>query len=150
MERVLHPRKFFNKEEESQIIQAIKQAELNTSGEIRVHLAKEIKIGPLKEAVRIFNALKMQRTKQRNGCLILLGLKNKKIAVIGDKGINDIVGESFWDDVVALMTDNFKKGDFSQGLSQAILKIGEKLKQYFPYREDDVNELSDEISKEEI
>jgi uncharacterized membrane protein len=150
MERILHPKKFFSREEESQVIEAIKEAEKMTSGEIRLHFIKEIKKDPLAEAIRIFNLLKMYKTKQRNGCLILLGLKNKKVAVIGDKGINEKVGEGFWDDVIRLMVDDFKTDNYVQGLSQAILKIGEKLKQYFPYTDDDVNELSDEISKDDL
>ena len=150
MERELHPKKFFTKEEESQIIQAIKQAEKTTSGELRIHLARQIKKGPVQEAVRIFKLLGMHKTQQRNGCLVLIGLKSKKVAVIGDKGINDKVGDNFWDDVVQVMISRFKKEEYSQGLAQAILMIGEKLKLYFPYAKDDVNELPDEISKEEL
>lgn len=150
MTRELHPKKFFTKKENSQIIQAIKKAEKATSGELRVHLTRQIKKDPLKEAIRIFKLLGMQKTKQRNGCLILIGLKNKKIVVIGDKGINDVVGNNFWDDVVNVLINNFKKGSYAPGLEQGILMIGEKLKQYFPYATDDVNELSDEVSTEEL
>lgn len=150
MERKLDPKKFFTADEETKIIDAIKQAEKNTSGEIRLHLTREIKKDPMKEAVRIFNHLKMHKTAARNGCLILLGLKSKKIVVIGDKGINEKVGENFWQDVVDIMTENFKKEDYAIGLSSAIIRIGEKLKAFFPYQSDDVNELSDEISKDEI
>lgn len=149
MKRIPHPKKFFTREEEFKIIQAIKEAEKDTSGEIRVHLTKEITKNPLREAVRIFNVLKMHKTKQRNGCLILIGLKNKKIAVIGDKGINAKAGEGFWDDVINLMADNFRKDDYVKGLTQAVLRIGEKLKRYFPYAQDDINELSDELSRED-
>lgn len=150
MERELHPKKFFTKEEDSQIIRAIQKAEKATSGELRIHLIKQIKKDPMREAVRIFKLLGMHKTKQRNGCLILIGLKNKKVVVIGDKGINDIVRNNFWDDVVAVMIEGFKKDKFVEGLERGILMIGEKLKQYFPYATDDVNELSDEISKEEL
>ena len=144
-----HPGKFFTKQEESQIVEAIKKAELSTSGEVRVHLVSQIKKDPIKEAIRLFSTLRMQKTKQRNGCLILIGLKNKKVAIIGDKGINELVGDNYWEDAVKLLVDNFKDEQYVQGLSGAILKIGEKLKQYFPYQSDDVNELPDEISKGE-
>ena len=150
MKRELHPKKFFTKEEESQIIRAIQKAEKATSGELRIHLTKQIKKDPIQEAVRIFKLLKMGKTKQRNGCLILIGLKNKKVAVIGDKGINDVVADNFWDDVVDVIIEDFKKDNYAQGLEQGILMIGEKLKQYFPYATDDVNELPDEISKEDL
>jgi len=150
MERELHPKKFFTKEEDSQIIRAIQKAEKATSGELRIHLTKQIKKDPIKEAIRIFKLLGMHKTKQRNGCLILIGLKNKKVVVIGDKGINDIVGENFWDDVIHAIIEGFKKDSYTEGLEQGILMIGEKLKQYFPYATDDVNELPDEISKEDL
>ena len=150
MGREFHPKKFFLKEEESQIIAAIKEAEKSTSGELRVHFAKQIKRDSIKEAVRIFKILGMQRTKQRNGCLVLIGLKNRKIAIIGDKGINDKVGDDFWDDVVNVITESFKKDRYVEGLVKGILMIGQKLKKYFPYKEEDVNELSDEISKGEL
>lgn len=150
MDRELHPKKFFTKEEDSQIIRAIQKAEKATSGELRVHLTKQIKKDPIKEAIRIFKLLGMHKTKQRNGCLILIGLKNKKVVVIGDKGINDIVGENFWDDVIRAIIAGFKKDSYAEGLEQGILMIGEKLKQYFPYATDDVNELPDEISKEDL
>lgn len=148
MKRKLYPKKFFTPEEEKKIILAIKQAEKTTSGEIRVHLVKGIKKDSFGEAVKIFNTLGMYKTKQRNGCLILIGLRDKKIVVIGDKGINERVGNNFWEDVVSLLADNFKKENYVHGLTEAVIKIGEKLKQYFPYsKKDDVNELPDEISK---
>ncbi|MCK4917367.1 MAG: TPM domain-containing protein [Candidatus Omnitrophica bacterium] len=150
MDRVLHPKKFFNSEEEKKIIEAIQAAEKATSGEIRVHLTKEIKTDPLKEAIRIFKILKMDKTQQSNGCLVLIGLKNKKIVVIGDKGINDLVENNFWDDVINNMVKNFKKQCYVEGLVKSILMIGDKLKKFFPYTADDINELSDTISKENL
>ena len=148
MKRELHPEKFFTKEEEERIINAIKQAEKQTSGEIRVHIAKRILGDPVKAAIKIFEKIGMTNTKERNGVLILIGLKSKKIAVIGDKGIHQKVGEHFWNDVIKIITEEFKKGNFVEGLEKGILKIGEKLKEFFPYKQDDVNELPDEISKD--
>lgn len=150
MERQLHPKKFFTKKEESKIIQAIQEAEKTTSGELRIHLSRQIKRDPIQEAIRIFKLLGMHKTKQRNGCLILIGLKNKKIAVIGDKGINEKAGDNFWEDIVYLMVEKFKEDNYVEGITRAVLMIGEKLKRYFPYMKDDVNELSDEISKEDL
>jgi uncharacterized membrane protein len=146
--RIPDPKKFFTKEEEQQIMSAIQQAEKNSSGEIRVHLAKRSWGDVYKTAVKIFNKLGMYKTKQRNGVLIFICLKTKKFAIIGDKGINDIVGKNFWDDVAEILKTNFKQDKFVKGLTASIILIGEKLKKYFPYTSDDVNELNDEISKE--
>ncbi len=147
MKRIPNPKKFFTKDEEAKIVNAIKEAEKNTSGEIRVHLVKSVKENPIKSAIRVFNMLGMYKTKLRNGCLILIGLKDRKVAIIGDKGINDVVPEGFWDDAVKVITQGFFRGDYAAALAKAILMIGGKLKQYFPYQSDDVNELPDEISK---
>jgi uncharacterized membrane protein len=142
-----NPKNFFNKNEEKAIIQAIKNAELKTSGEIRVHLEKAASKNIMDAAIKKFNKLKMFNTKERNGCLIFIDLKNKRFSIIGDKGINEKVGQNFWDDVAEILKTNFKKELYVDGLVSAISKIGEKLKKFFPYTSDDENELSDEISK---
>ena len=97
----------------------------------------------------IFNRLKMHETQQRNGVLIYLAIHNRKFAILGDEGINKVVEENFWNDVKDLMLSHFKEGRFAEGLEQGIQRCGEKLKTYFPYQSDDVNEIPDEISYED-
>ncbi|HMQ47490.1 MAG TPA: TPM domain-containing protein [Saprospiraceae bacterium] len=138
--------KFFQREEEERMIFAIREAELKTSGEIRVHLEDNCKGEILQEARRVFKKLGMHRTKARNGVLIFLAPDRKAFAIIGDQGIHELVGDAFWQEERDLMQSFFQQGDFTEGICQAIEKVGEKLKQYFPYEEDDKNELSDEIS----
>ena len=139
-------KKFFNEEEKSKILQAIKDAENNTSGEIRLHLDSKCKGDALPQAIKIFQRLKMHKTALRNGTLIFLAVDDKKFAIVGDEGINKIVDETFWDDVRDIMQASFKKNEFAPGIVAAIHRIGEKLKEFFPHQEDDVNELPDEIS----
>ena len=139
-------RMFFSKEEQQKIVAAIKEAELNTSGEIRVHIENRCKGAALERAAEIFYELKMDHTAARNGILFYLAVKDRKFAIIGDEGINRNVEHDFWNDIKDEMTSKFKEGQFTEGLVAGILKCGNKLKQYFPYQEDDVNELSDEIS----
>ncbi len=138
--------KFLSKEEKQQLIQAIKDAELNTSGEIRLHLETRCRGDALERAVRLFEKLKMHKTVQRNGTLIYLAVKDKKLAIFGDEGINEVVPDSFWEEEIEEMRNYFSKGQFAEGLKTGITKVGEKLKEFFPYQEDDVNELSDDIS----
>lgn len=88
----------------------------------------------------------MHETKDRNGVLIYLSVNDRKFAIIGDAGINKVVPEGFWNDIKELMTGHFKKGEFAIGLITGIEKAGEQLRQYFPFQDNDVNELSDEIS----
>jgi uncharacterized membrane protein len=139
-------RTFFSKEEQQKIVAAIKEAELNTSGEIRVHIENHCKKETLERAAEVFYDLKMNQTAARNGILFYLAVKDHKFAVIGDEGINKKVEHDFWNDIKDQMIFNFKENKFADGLVAGILKCGERLKEYFPYQSDDVNELSDEIS----
>ena len=138
-----------SKSETSKIEKAIVEAEKNTSGEIRVHLVRKCLGDPYDEAVKIFEKLKMHETALRNGVLILLSFSDKKLAILGDKGINDKVPKDFWEEIKNEMISHFKIDKFVDGISEGILKSGEQLKKYFPYKDDDINELSNEVTFEE-
>ena len=137
---------FFTKDELNKIVGSIEQAELETSGEIRFHLESRCKGDVLKRAVQVFKNLHMHKTELHNGTLIYLATIDKKYAIVGDKGINEKVPDNFWEDVKDEMSEKFKNNEFVTGISNAVLKIGEKLKEFFPYQSDDINELSDDVS----
>lgn len=137
---------FFSKEEKQQIKDAIAEAELNTSGEIRLHMEGKCMIDVLDRAAYIFEKLEMNQTALRNGVLFYLAVHDRKFAILGDAGINKLVPLNFWDGIKETMLEFFKDGKFVDGLSKGILMAGEQLKVNFPYSGDDVNELSDEIS----
>lgn len=137
----------FSSEQKKRIKAAIEEAELNTSGEIRVHLENHCKSeNVLDRAAQVFAQLKMHETEARNGVLVYMAVKDHKFAIIGDGGINAKVEEDFWDTTMEKMLARFKAGELTQGLVDGILCAGERLKQYFPYQKDDINELSDDIS----
>lgn len=138
--------KYLSEENKLQIKNAIRVAETNTSGEIRVHIEKFCKDDVLDRAAYIFAKLEMHKTKLRNGILFYIAFEDHKFAILGDAGINQKVAENFWDEIKDMMLDKFKQGDFAGGISKGVIKAGEQLKAYFPYEMDDVNELSDEIS----
>lgn len=139
---------FFTKEQEAQIVEAIKAAEKNTSGEIRVHIEPSAKGKPaLERAIEVFQELEMHQTEARNGVLIYLAFEDHSFSVFGDKGINEVVGENFWNSTRDLMQSSFKKAEFAKGLVDGITEAGNALKTYFPYQKDDQNELDDQISK---
>ena len=138
---------FLSKVEEQEIVQAIVEAEKNTSGEIRVHIEEHSEKSPLDRAQEVFFELKMDKTQDRNGVLFYICVSDKKFAIIGDKGINDVVESDFWDCTKDIVIANFKEGNFKKGLVEGILKAGQRLKHYFPYQSDDTNELSNEISR---
>lgn len=138
---------FLSKVEEDEIIEAIRIAELNTSGEIRVHIEKTSKIDAFDRALEVFHYLKMDNTKEQNGVLIYVAVEDKTFVIYGDKGINDVVPKDFWDSTKNIMQSHFKSSNFKQGLVDGILKAGKELEKHFPWEKGDVNELSDEISK---
>lgn len=139
-------KELLQKEERERIVAAIKKAELNTSGEIRVHIESTCSENVLDRAAHYFEKLKMHKTALRNGVLFYLALEDRKFAILGDLGINNKVPIGFWDNIKAEMTLLFKNGDLTGGLERGVLMAGEQLKTHFPYQNDDVNELSDEIS----
>ena len=137
-----------NREQDHRVVEAIRQAELNTSGEIKVHIENRCKGNVEKRSLVVFKRLKLNETRLRNGVLIYLAVKDHKFAILGDEGINNVVEEGFWNDVKDLMQNHFKEGRFAEGLEQGIQRCGEKLKTYFPCQTDDINEIPDDISYE--
>jgi uncharacterized membrane protein len=138
---------FLTPEEEQEIVEAICVAEKNTSGELRVHLEDSTSIDSFDRAMEVFHFLKMDATKEHNGVLIYVAVKDKTFVIYGDQGINDKVADDFWDSTRDVMVSHFKNGNFKQGLIDGIHKAGEELKKFFPYQNNDVDELSNEISK---
>jgi uncharacterized membrane protein len=138
---------FLTSEQQEQVKQAIREAELNTSGEIRVHIDKKCEAeNVLERAAQVFDLLGMQKTELRNGVLIYVAVESRQLAILGDIGINQVVPENFWESTRDIMIEYFKKGDYTQGLVKGILHAGEQLKKHFPYQTDDINELPNEIT----
>ena len=138
---------FLTKEEEQEIVEAIRLAEKETSGEIRVHIEKTTSKVPFDRALEVFHELRMDQTELKNGVLFYLAVKDHKFVICGDKGINEVVQKGFWDSTKEIMATHFKSGNFKQGLIDGITKAGEQLQKYFPFENGDTNELSNEISK---
>jgi uncharacterized membrane protein len=137
---------FFTSEQQEDILQAIRDAELDTSGEIRVHIETKCKGDILDCAAYIFKKLNMHKTDLRNGVLIYLSIENRTFAIIGDTGINAVVAENFWESTKQLMINHFREGRFSEGLIEGIARAGQQLKKHFPHKATDINELSDDLS----
>ncbi|EKF53925.1 hypothetical protein I215_15105 [Galbibacter marinus] len=137
-----------SQQEEQDVIEAIRNAERETSGEIRVHIESSSgELSPLKRASEVFHYLKMDNTAERNGVLIYVAAKDKTFAIYGDKGINKVVPKNFWETTKDTIQNHFRHKNFKLGLTQGIQKAGEELKEHFPWQHDDVNELPDQISK---
>ncbi len=138
---------FFTPEQEEELLKAIQNAELTTSGELRIRVEHKSSGDAYKDAVRAFEKLGMTKTELRNGILFYLATDDHQFVLIGDKGIHEKVGDNFWSSIRDKVIEHFKKGEFTLGLVEGITACGKALAEYFPYMEDDVNELPDEISK---
>jgi uncharacterized membrane protein len=139
---------FLSKKDEEEIIEAIRKAESHTSGEVRVHLEKTTGEKDIFDrAMEVFHILKMDNTKHDNGVLIYVAVEDHNFVIYGDKGINDVVPDDFWESTKDAIVEKFKKGEFKQGLVNGILTAGQQLKKHFPYSDDTRDELSNEISK---
>jgi uncharacterized membrane protein len=139
-------RYFFSHAEKDAIKHAIQQAELKTSGEIRVHIENTCSGNVLDRASYLFGKIGMHKTHLRNGVLFYLAVLDHKFAIIGDAGINAVVHVDFWDNAKKVMLQHFNSNAFAEGLIKGITMAGEQLKTHFPYKSDDVNELSDDLS----
>ncbi|ANH82069.1 hypothetical protein A8C56_14785 [Niabella ginsenosidivorans] len=134
--------------EKEQIVNAIRQAESQTSGEIRVYMESHNKyVDPVDRAAEIFYKLKMEQTAERNAVLLYIALKDRQMAIFGDEGIYSRTGKAYWDNLVKEILQHFNKKNFAAGISEYVQKIGAGLHHHFPYdRETDHNELPDDIA----
>jgi len=139
--------KFLSEEEEQEIVQAILEAEKNTSGEIRVHIESHTRLEHFDRAKEVFHLLKMDNTKDENGVLIYVAVNDKKFVIFGDKGIDKAVHENFWDTTRDVIQAHFKNENFKQGIIEGVISTGKQLESNFPWNHGDINELSDEVSK---
>ncbi len=140
--------KFLTAEEEQEIVQAILEAEKNTSGEIRVHIESHTRLDHFERAKAIFHLLKMDNTKDENGVLIYVAVNDRKFVIYGDRGIDKAVPENFWDSTKNSIQNQFVEGNFKKGIIEGILSAGKELEAHFPWNHGDINELSNEVSKE--
>ena len=142
--------KYFNRKDLIQIRDVCTEAEKTTAGEIRVSIfskrPKQDKQLELKElALKEFQSLGMDKTRDKTGILLFLLLKEKKFQILADKGINDKVPQEVWDGIAAELVDYFKKKEYLTGIKKTVGKMGKILTEHFPIKADDTNELSDEV-----
>jgi uncharacterized membrane protein len=143
----LSKKDFFTDKEKSRIVTAIQEAEKQTSGEIRVYVESRCRfVDPLDRAAEVFTILNMGKTVAHNAVLIYVAVKDRQLAILGDHGIHEKVGDSFWIAEVNTIISQFRRDNYAEAIAQVAHDIGNALKQHFPYdRQTDINELPDEI-----
>ena len=142
----MRTKEFLSKLEHDRIVQAIRDAEAKTSGEIRVYIQRgKLKADPLIAAQRKFHRLGMQKTRECNTVLIFVAPRAHKFAVVGDKAIHEKCGEQFWQRLVDGMREHFKNEKFNHALVEAINEVGQALAAHFPERSTGANESPDAV-----
>lgn len=137
----------FLETDKNAIVAAIKEAELHTSGEIKVHIEEVCpESDPVERAKQVFVKLSLQNTALRNGVLFYIAFKDRKFAILGDSGIDKVVPLDFWKTTRDMLREYFSQGKMSEGLQAGIKEAGLQLKKFFPYEKGDINEISDDIS----
>ncbi len=138
--------RFLSREDLDTITRAIAEAERHTSAEIRVHLDARCPGEPMARAVGVFETLGMHRTALRHGVLIYVSIEDRRLAVIGDRGIHERVGEAYWRQLVDDVLAHFREERPRDGLLHAVGELGRALRRHFPHPPEDTNELSDQVS----
>ncbi len=138
--------KILRKKEVKLILNAIHEAENMTSGEIKIHLENHCNGDIFERAKEVFNILELTKTKLKNAVLIYIAFIDKKVAILGDEGINRLVENDYWDNEILQITNSFKQHNFTFGIIETVKSAGLKLKTFFPHHADDINEISDSIS----
>jgi uncharacterized membrane protein len=140
-------KEFFSHNEQERIVNAIRLAEQQTSGEIRVYTESRCRfVDPLDRAAEIFWGLKMDMTKDRNGVLVYIAMQDRQFAILADQGIHEKVGQTFWNQEVSVMKKHFSNALPADAIEAVIGDIGQALRTHFPYdRANDKNELPDDL-----
>ena len=139
-------RKLLQVIDNGKIKDAIQKAEQRTSGEICVSVAPYFWGSVEKAADKAFVRMGMTRTKEHNGVLFFVVPSRRKFVVLGDRGIHEHVGQEFWHQVAAVVSEKFRRGDFTGGLVRGIEEVGEQLAAHFPYDPtSDKDELPDDV-----
>jgi uncharacterized membrane protein len=138
---------FFDRVDHDRIVSAIAKAEMETSGEIRVHLHHRGVSDPIAAGKKVFEKIGMTKTAEKNGVLIFVAPRSKNFAILGDAGIHERCGDDFWREAAARMAEHFRKSDFSGGIVATIEKLGDALAAHFPAAKEKKNQLTDEIDE---
>ncbi len=139
-------KELFTEAEKQQLVQAIRDSERLTSGEIRLYVESHCAyVNPMDRAQEVFLQLGMDKTKRSNGVILYIALKDRQFAILGDRGIHEKVGSGFWVKEGELLVSYFSKNDYVGGIDACIREIGESLCVHFPFEGNDENELPDDI-----
>ena len=139
-------KKVFDEAEQAAIINAIREAELNTSGEVRVYVERKCAyIDALDRAIELFREMEMDQTRDRNAVLLYVAVRDHQLAIYGDEGIHQRVGTEYWKREVFQLIRDFNREDYVTAIANCVRDIGEALKTHFPYHKEDKNELPDDI-----
>lgn len=141
---------FFDDDQLLRISNKIKDVEKSTAGEVCVSIkekrsSRQRKLNIKTLAEQEFKRLGVDQTRDATGVLIFILLEDRQFYILADSGINSVVPEKTWDNLKDEIQSWFERGEFCKGLIHGIIRIGEILKEKFPVKPDDANELTDRV-----
>lgn len=139
---------FFTNEQEQEVVETIRKAEAQTSGEIRVIITSRRVFNPERHARRLFTRLAMECTRHRNGALIVLFTRRRRFVVLGDSGFDKIAGPAYWQAIAMEMSTLLGNGRKVEALTSAIRKIGKTMAGHWPPEASNPDELPNAIHRE--
>jgi putative membrane protein len=91
----------------------------------------------------------LYRTREETGVLIYISVFERRVWVLGDRGINAAIPKAHWKSVVATIVQAIKDRRPAEGICQAVGEVGQILQDKFPIRHGDQNELQNLIVEDE-
>ena len=142
------PAPLMSAEESAIIVEAINEAERNTTGEIRVFVESRCNyVDAWDRAWQVFHHLEMSKTQHRNAVLVYIATLDKQVAIIADEAIfKKVGGPEYWVKELEMIKQGGRNQQLAQGVVNAINDIGVALHEHFPHKGgSNKNELPNEI-----
>ena len=137
--------RFLTDEEEALLVDEIRKQEARTSAEIRVCVTDKLIFRPQHYAWRVFDESGMRNTREHNGALIVMMPRVKKVVILGDRALHELVGDDYWQQAVAAMVREMHHLGPLDAIREGLRRLGDTLAVHWPRKDDDINELPDEI-----
>jgi uncharacterized membrane protein len=138
---------FFEEQFSIQVEKAIEEAELLTSAEFKLHIEEMCKEDLLDRAAFVFSELELHKTEKRNAVLLYVSTNDRKVSILADAGAKVHLSEQFLSETLSTLINDFKQNQYAQGIGNCFLSIASALKSFFPYQENDINEISNKVSR---
>jgi uncharacterized membrane protein len=125
---------FLNRLEHERVHRAVQSAEKDTSVRIVVYISHRRVTDPMKAGHQAFKKLKLETEQEKAGLLFFIAPQSRKFAVLGGTALHEKLGQAWWDRLVQVLSADFRREKFTDGLVSVLDEIAPALKLHFPFR----------------